>query len=968
MQYHVRRNICKWLICISSFLTMSHLYAFTKVNDYFMEVWTSHQGLPHNSVNAITQTDDGYLWFATWEGVARYNGLSFTLFSRDEQKGIVDAGVRTLTASENNRLWVGGARGGVTVRQSFSWFPQTLAQGLVNHVFVDHQRNLWIAVEGEGVFFRPFLSDNEYGPEKKVLNIATYRLAQFEKGSVFAATKQGVYKLSGNSSEHISLPGLPSDTRANYISFDHAGNLLIASVLGAWRYDGVEVKRYRNELSNEVITLIEEDDEGRIWFGTIDKGIARLSLKQLDFINTDNGLPNNRVLSWFQDAEGSIWVGTNGGVLRLRSAPFMSVNKFDGLLGEFTRTVLPISGGRFLVGTSEGLSIVDGGVAKPSSASFLSQQSVLSLAPSTSGKIYVGTQRSGLYEWQNGGLTPRLSVESGLPSNEVRAILEDSVGRLWVGTVNGVVLVTRDGKTKLINQANSNLPDDYVIAISEDQRGRIWFGTAEGVALYDRLNNIEVVDISVYEGAQYVFGFYIEPGFVWMATDRGLLRYDVLKKRIDGVGKPAGLPIDKIFQVVYDHLGSFWLTSNRGIWKVGYVEAHRVASGNLQTIDFEHFGEADGMGSDQVNGGSTPAAASTKGGYMAFATAKGLSIIKPTSLKQLYQYRLPVVLEQIDADGKLVNPDETPELGPGINRLRIKFAGLSYIMSQRIQYQTKLTGFEEEWNYQGNQTIAEYTNLPPGKYEFRVSARYPYGAWNDSNVTYHFEILPFWWQRLEVQVIVLLLIIVLISSMIIWRVNALKRRQIYLAEQIDLKTQELREQSELYEHQSREDPLTALSNRRAFDEKVRGDFILAYPSLSKLNLAIIDIDHFKQVNDRFSHLVGDEVIKLVADYLNESIGEPNQVARWGGEEFTVLIHGTQEEAREICQTLLNGIAQLECPQLENKFNLTVSIGYANALGCQDYQTLLKRADQALYAAKEKGRNRVEEFDEFRMYG
>ena len=124
----------------------------------------------------------------------------------------------------------------------------------------------------------------------------------------------------------------------------------------------------------------------------------------------------------------------------------------------------------------------------------------------------------------------------------------------------------------------------------------------------------------------------------------------------------------------------------------------------------------------------------------------------------------------------------------------------------------------------------------------------------------------------------------------LWRIRVLKLRQVYLAQQIELKTQALREQSERYEKQSKEDPLTGLSNRRAFDEQVRSDFILAFPLLSHLNLAIIDIDHFKQVNDRFSHIVGDEVIKLVASYLNTTVLEPNQVARWGGEEFTVLLH------------------------------------------------------------------------------
>ncbi|WP_197464570.1 ligand-binding sensor domain-containing diguanylate cyclase [Marinomonas aquimarina] len=932
-----------------------------------MEVWTSHQGLPHNSVNAITQTDDGYLWFATWEGVARYNGLSFELFSRDVKTGIADAGIRTLVADQQNRLWIGGARGGLTLHQDFSWYPQALAKSLINHVLVDHESNLWLAVEGEGVFFRPYLGNNEYGNGRQVLDVGAYRLVQATNGVIYAATSAGVYRVSQTNAEQLSIPSVPDKTRIYYVASDHQDELLIASAKGAWRFDGNTFSPVAEELSGSVVTLIEEDDEGTLWLGTLDKGLARVGYRQVDYIDTQSGLPNNRVISWFQDVEGSIWVGTNGGILRLRTAPFQSVDEQAGLLGNFVRTVLQVPGERFLVGSSEGLSLLEDGQAFPASDDLVARQSVLSLAALDSGDALVGTQRSGVYEWRMGKMRQLYSQGNGLPANEVRALLEDSKGRRWIGTVNGLVLVESDGSMTQINQHNSDLPDDYIMALMEDHRGRIWIGTAQGVAFYDRRNQIKQIDISTYEGAQYVFGFYIEPGFIWMATDRGLLRYDAMQNTLSGIGKPAGLPIDKFFQVIYDHMGSFWLSSNRGIWKVGYVEAHRVASGERHTVNFEHFGEEDGMGSSQANGGSNPAAVSSRGGNLVFATANGIALIRPTALKQLYQYRLPVVVEEVDADGVKVNPKIDKQLGAGVNRVRIKFAGLSYIMPQRLQYQTKLVGFEEEWNYHGNQTVAEYTNLPPGHYEFLVSARYPYGEWNATKHSLKFEIEPLLWQRKDAQLLASLGLLFSIGSLMYWRVHSLKSRQRELAQQVRIKTQALREQSEQYERLAKEDPLTGLYNRRAFDERVRRDFMMASQSLRQLNMAIVDIDHFKQVNDRFSHLVGDEVIKLVAHYLQYTVQPPNIVARWGGEEFTLLIHGDEEEAEKFCQKLLVGVSQLECEALHMQFNLTVSIGLSNALGCSDYQTLLKRADQALYEAKEAGRNRVVKYQEFRIY-
>lgn len=959
------KHTFKWILCIYSLLMGGFANATTGFNDYFMEVWTSHDGLPHNSVNAIAQTSDGYMWFATWEGVARYNGLSFDLFSRDPKTGIADAGIRTLVADKGNRLWIGGARGGLTLHQDYRWYPQPLTKSLVNHVLIDKESNLWLAVEGEGVFLRPYLGNNEYGPERQVLEVGAYRLVQSDEGTIYAATKTGVFIVDKAGSEKLIIPTLPENIRIYYVATDHNDHLLIASAKGAWRYDGVEFSHITEELSHSAVTLIEEDDEGTLWLGTLDKGLARMGYRQVHYINADSGLPNNRVLSWFQDVEGSIWVGTNGGLLRLRTAPFQSVSKPEGLLGDFTRTVLQVPGERFLVGTSEGLSLVEDDKAAPASASAAAHQSVLSLASRQSGNVLVGTQRSGVYEWRMGEMVGLYNQDNGLPSNEVRALLEDSKGRIWIGTVNGLVLIQPDGVIKQINQQNFNLPDDYIMALMEDHRGRIWIGTAQGVAFYDRRDQVQQVDISDYEGAQYVFGFYIEPGFIWMATDRGLLRYDSMEKVLSGVGKPAGLPIDKFFQVIYDHMGSFWLSSNRGVWRIGYVEAHRVASGERKSINFEHFGEEDGMGSSQANGGSNPAAVSSRGGHLVFATANGVSFIRPTALKQLYQYRLPVVIEDVDVDGTKINPKLDRKLGAGVNRVRIKFAGLSYIIPQRLQYQTKLVGFEQEWHYHGSQTVAEYTNLPPGHYEFLVSVRYPYGDWNLAKVSFKFEIEPLLWQRRDMQVIALLVFIISIGSLMFWRVHSLKNRQREMAEQIRTQTQALRDQSEQYERLAKEDALTGLFNRRAFDELVRRDFVMSFQSLRQLNLAIIDIDHFKQVNDRFSHLVGDEVIKLVADYLQQAVSPPNIVARWGGEEFTLLIHGDQAQAETYCAQLLKGVSQLKCEALDNQFQLTVSIGLSNALGCSDYQTLLKRADHALYEAKETGRNRVVSYQEFR---
>ena len=930
-------------------------FALGSINDYFMESWTSDDGLPHNSVNAIAQTDDGYLWFATWEGVARFNGLKFELYGRSPKTGIIDAGTRALVADDNNRLWVGGARGGLTLRQGYDWYPQPPAPSLVNHILIDQDSNQWIAVEGKGVYLR--LNNTEQA-DQLILDKSASRIVQSARYGIVAVANDGIYQLTSEGAQALPVPEVLKGAYFYYVSVSVTGDLLVGSSQGAWRYRNGEFSPLSNQLQQTSVTVVQERQQGVVWLGTISQGLGRLTDKGLEFLDEASGLPNNRVISFLQDNEGSIWIGTNGGVMRLRKAPFVSVTEEDGLRGNFVRTVLPLDDGRILAGSSQGLSILEGGKAHALSAP-AANQPVLSLLQSSTGGVWVGTQARGVYQLRDDIMLQRYTTKDGLPTDEVRALHKDQHNNLWIGTTEGVALVDPQGNVKTFDRRNSGLPDDYIMAFTEDTAGRIWIGTAVGLAYYQN-DVITAVDLRDYEGAEYVFGFLLDNHYLWITTDRGLIRYDTETGHIGLVGKPSGLPIDKLFQVVYDGLGSLWLTSNRGIWKLSYAEAHAVADGKESTIHFEHFDKADGMGSSQANGGSNPTAAVTGDGQLVFATAHGVSLIYPNSIKQLYKYRLPVVVESIQYDGKTVNPAENISVAPDVNRVRFTYAGLGYVMPKRLQYRTKLVGYEDEWTYRGNQTIAEYTNLPPGDYRFILAARFPYGTWRQGEFAYEFRVEPSIWQQPMVRLGLIMLAILLFGGAFYWRINWLKRRQAYLTEQVALQTRELKQQSDLYERLSNEDALTGLFNRRAFDMQLRSEFYLANDCLV---VAILDIDFFKQVNDQYSHLVGDEVIKGVAKQLNDALQAPDIAARWGGEEFTLLLHGSEAKALQMCQDIKTKITSQRFSSQGQEFAITVSIGLAEARASEDYQEIIKKADKALYAAKENGRNRIECYSE-----
>ncbi|WP_344963380.1 ligand-binding sensor domain-containing diguanylate cyclase [Oceanisphaera sediminis] len=932
---------------------------------FYQDHWSTRDGLPHNSINAMAQTEEGYLWFASWEGVSRYNGQAFRVFSRGEETGLPDSGIRSLV-SDGQGLLVAGARGGLSRYQHQGWAPQPDAPAMINHVLRDRNDRLWLATQDDGIYVRDGeLTVAHYGEEDGLPGAGVYRLLQDDSGRIWAGTAQGLVWIDEGQIHPVSsVPAVP----VLALLRDNRGRVLIGSERGMYVAEPAtessgkqpEVRTLYPELAGESISSLLQDDAGDLWLGTIDRGLIRISRFGMERMGLAEGLPDQRVVSLLQDAEHSIWVGTNGGLMRLRDAPFSSYTEQDGLVGDYVRTVLAHSDGSLWVGTSNGLGHIreqqigtlpltmPGGLAP----------SVLSLAEGNTGELWVGTYTHGLLRLMNGDMTARYEREQGLAANEVRAILPASDGRLWVGTSEGLSLFEQ-GRFRTFTQQDG-LPGSFVMNLFEASNGDIWVGTGVGAAIV-RQGRIIPVYLNSQDNAEYAFGFYQDPEddrYVWLATDRGLLRYRYADGSLASVGKKHGLPIEKMFQPVVDHLGGMWLTTNRGVIRISLAQAHQVADGTRSKIDFELFGEGDGMVSSQANGGSGPAATLANDGSVWIATARGVARTQPRRLVEFSDNELPVVLESLEVNGKVVDFQESLSLAPGSNRLLLHFAGLGFVTPERIQYRTLLQGFDQDWVERGRQHLAEYTNLPPGDYVFRVTAAYPYDDWSEQEASLTLTIAPFVWQRPLFWVGVGSLALLGLWLLMRLRVRLLKSRAVELQRQVAEKTDELRRQALAFERQAREDKLTGLPNRRAFDEALFDALARARRSGQPLSLAIVDIDHFKRVNDTWSHAVGDEAIKLIADILQQQLRVTDTPARWGGEEFTLLLPDTDAaDAFTLCERVRLAIAECDCRHIAPGLSLTVSMGLVQADLFAE-EKLLSQADKALYQAKNQGRNQV----------
>ncbi|MGH8106720.1 MAG: triple tyrosine motif-containing protein, partial [Arenimonas sp.] len=385
------------------------------------------------------------------------------------------------------------------------------------------------------------------------------------------------------------------------------------------------------------------------------------------------------------------------------------------------------------------------------------------------------------------------------------------------------------------------------------------------------------VDISTYQSAQDVFGFNEDAdGTLWLATDRAILR--LRKGKISAVGTKNGLPVATVFQIVSDTYGNFWLTSNRGVIYVKRNEMEAVADGKSERLNAISFAEADGMASAQCNGGAGPAALRAKDGSIWVATAKGLSVVQPDELARYQLAPPPVVIENVMVNDQIADPDSELILPSDTRKLEMAYVSLSYRTPEQIRYRYQLEGFDEEWIEREQLRNVQFTNLPPGRYTFKVSAAQRGGPWSPESASLKFEIKPRLFQRPWFIPLVVFLLAMILYGLYRARVRQLEARELELSGIVDERTRALSDknvelemlnmkisqQSEAFEQQARTDSLTGLPNRRSMDEKLLDAFKTAVSSEQPLCFGLLDVDHFKQVNDNFGHEAGDEAIKSLA--------------------------------------------------------------------------------------------------------
>jgi len=806
----VRRLALLGYLCVCLTGAALGLDPHKPISQYLHRVWHSDDGLPQNSIQAMLQTNDGYVWIGTQEGLVRFNGIEFKVFDKSTTDAIRHNDVRALYQDRDGALWIGTFGGGLVRYQDGQFTNYTAKSGLSNNsisvILQDRQGNLWVGTDnglneftgGKIVIFNRAngLSDN-----------MVRALAEDREGKLVVAGRNGLDVIVNGTLMGRYSPQIPGGKSIQALFLDNDGNLWLGTenrgidVLNAGKLTHYGAPQ---GLPNAPVHSIYQDRLHTIWVATEGRGICRLVSGRFDCYGQENGLSGGYVESIFEDREGSLWVGTEtGGINFFREGPLTNYGSEMGLQGS-PRTLVEDPDGSLWIGTSTGLwRMKDYKVTSYLTDKGPANNYVYAMVRDHMGNIWIGTDEGGLNKF-TGHTVKTYRKADGLVDDWIPAVIEDRAHDIWIGTFAGV---SRLHKGKFTNYGTGDgLTSNRVWAIHQDYQGNLWFGTDAGLSLFREGKFISydlrapshdgpgMGSVSViYEDADHV---------LWVGTYGGGLK-SFQNGRFASITVHQGLFDDTVWSIREDDLGNFWMSSNHGIFRAKRSELMAVADGTLSQVESQSYGVADGMESSGCNGGSQYSSWKTKDGKLLFACLKSVVVVDPEHLPH-NPLEPTVVIESVT-----INQNENVAPGAsvlaGAGELDFHYAALSYFAPKKVTFKVKLEGegFEDDWSTPSTPGLAHYTNIPPGQYTFRVKAANNDGVWNETGASFSFYLEPRFYQTRWFKSLCALVLVLSPVGIYLFRIRQVRMRERELVILVGRRTRELQAAKELAEAATR---------------------------------------------------------------------------------------------------------------------------------------------------------------------
>ncbi len=722
--------------------------------------WQTDEGLPDNSVTGVAQTDDGYLWVATYAGLLRFNGAAFEAVPLPS---LFKKSIRSLLLDRRGRFWLGMDRGSVICVESNSALTFTSEQGLPAERIAamaedregaiwiiysgtlcrikDHQITRYTAQEGLPAGLNAWVMSDVRGSIwfSKGGELGVIREGQlvskltFEESTVrmCASAKAGIWICAGarllkyeEDREPVECQRLPGNAEPQVLFEDRSGALWIGTMAdGLFRFKGGVLEKI--PLSHQSVSCLGADEEGNIWVGTRGGGLNLIRPSAITLMGKENGLPFEAVASVCQDLDGVIWaVGQSGVLVKYQNGKWNTVGAEAGWIGDVATCVTADKAGGVWVGARDRtLHHLSGGVWRVWNREdgLIGGAVHLVFVAANQDVWVVSGSPSRMQRLHDGKLEAPLSLPG--ENRTIRAMAEGADGQLWIGTLEGHILSVRDSSTLI--EIAAGLPDSPSIrALDTDAEGTLWVG---------------------YAGA-------------------GIGR--LKDGKLSLITEAEGVTDDFASQLLTDQRRGLWVMGNRGLFHISLAELNARAEGRLKTVRSQVYGRNEGLPTFQPNTANFPNVWRGSDGRLWFALRSGLLTVQPENVRH-NPVPPPVVVERVSVDEKtaalyhshsplrMESGSTVPDLGEHKARLiipadhrkvEIDFAALSFASPENVRFRYQLENFDEDWVEASQPSRASYPHLPAGDYRFHVLACNNAGVWSETGAAVLLVVPPFFWQ------------------------------------------------------------------------------------------------------------------------------------------------------------------------------------------------------------------------------
>jgi ligand-binding sensor domain-containing protein/signal transduction histidine kinase len=740
------------------------------LEQYAYDMWTTKNGLLQSSIHGIVQTKNGYIWLSGASGLARFDGVRFTIYDYTNTPEINSSGVGSIRVGQdgnllflsnnsiwrfkdnrilpyfkdqerfkdlnitafyedtNGTLWIGTKDRGLFVLKDDSTLLYTTKEGLANNyvltIFEDKEGSFWIGTES-GVAKIKGKEVVTYNRKNSLVKSGVTSICQDQEGRMWFGTRTGLVSLEdGKFTLYNKEPDL---TLIRVVIQDKDGNIWIGSRFsGLVRFkDGRFLSANTCSMLDETdVQVIYEDREGNLWVATRRGVLIKISDGQFTIYTSKEGLSGDDIKGLYENKDGSIWIGAEDGLNLLKDGKLTSYIYKDGSYKNTVKAVYKDRKDNLWIGSARGIVLFKDGKFTP----FLGDtKGVVSISEDLEGSLWLGSPSSGLSRFKDGEFKS-YSIKDGLPSDEVRVVYVDSKGAIWVGTHKGLVLF-KDGKI-MDRVGNMRLPRDSIRSLYEDSRGNLWIGTHSNGLI--RIRDEEIVEYN-----------------------------------------PSNHPLNHgVYQIREDADSNLWVGGRREIIRISRSELDAYPQRGTNTLSVLTYNLSDSMQNVECSINTHYAAdSSNKSKGLMFATIGGLLVIDPEKITS-NQLVPSVLIEEILLDNQPINTQASNlKIPPSSGDIEIHYTGFNFATPERLRFKYILEGYDENWIDAGARRTAYYTNLRSGNYRFRVIASSRDGIWNEEGASFNLYLQPHFYETYWFYMAAILLI-----ALMGWSINLLRTR------------------------------------------------------------------------------------------------------------------------------------------------------------------------------------------------